>query len=62
MLQADRLGIDYGLRLPALELAPDTGAAHRQRCLEAGMDDYLAKPLEAARLHELVRAWGGRRA
>ena len=37
VLQADRLGIDYGLRLPALELelAPDTGAAHRQRCLEA---------------------------
>ncbi len=35
VLQADRLGIGYGLRLPAVELAPDTGAAHRRRCLEA---------------------------
>ena len=35
VLQADRLGLDYGLRLPGTEIAPDTGAAHRRRCLEA---------------------------
>ena len=35
VLQADRLGLDYGLRLPGVEIAPDTGAAHRRRCLEA---------------------------
>jgi uncharacterized protein (DUF58 family) len=35
VLQADRLGLDYGLRLPGAEIAPDTGAAHRRRCLEA---------------------------
>ena len=35
VLQADRLGVDYGLRLPGAEIAPDTGAAHRMRCLEA---------------------------
>lgn len=35
VLQADRLGLDYGLRLPGLQIAPDTGAAHRRKCLEA---------------------------
>lgn len=35
VLQADRLGLDYGLRLPGAEIAPDSGAAHRRRCLEA---------------------------
>ena len=35
VLQADRLGLDYGLRLPGQEITPDTGAAHRRRCLEA---------------------------
>ena len=35
VLQADRLGLDYGLRLHGTEIAPDTGAAHRRRCLEA---------------------------
>jgi uncharacterized protein (DUF58 family) len=35
VLQADRLGLDYGLRLPGVEIAPDTGVAHRRRCLEA---------------------------
>lgn len=35
VLQADRLGLPYGLRLPHLEIAQGSGAAHRQRCLEA---------------------------
>ena len=35
ILQADRLGLDYGLRLPALEIKPASGEAHKRRCLEA---------------------------
>ncbi|OOG56183.1 hypothetical protein B0E49_07345 [Polaromonas sp. C04] len=35
VLAADRLGIDYGLRLPGVEIQPDSGPAHRKRCLEA---------------------------
>ena len=35
VLQADRLGQDYGLRLPGQDIAPATGEAHQRRCLEA---------------------------
>lgn len=35
VLLADRLGLDYGLRLPGIEMPPDQGAAHKARCLEA---------------------------
>ena len=35
VLAADRRGVDYGLRLPGLEIPPSCGAAHRLRCLEA---------------------------
>ena len=35
VLQADRLGLDYGLRLGALEVRPASGEAHKRRCLEA---------------------------
>lgn len=35
VLMADRLGLDYGLRLPGRQIAPDQGPAHRLRCLEA---------------------------
>ncbi|WP_313073797.1 DUF58 domain-containing protein [Melaminivora sp.] len=35
VLQADRLGLDYGLRLPGQAIAPASGPAHRRRCLEA---------------------------
>jgi uncharacterized protein (DUF58 family) len=34
VLQADQLGIDYGLRLAGTEIAPDQGYAHRTHCLE----------------------------
>ncbi len=33
VLAADRAGLPYGLRLAAVQLAPATGAAHRDRCL-----------------------------
>jgi uncharacterized protein (DUF58 family) len=35
VLVADRLGVAYGLRLPALSLPPAAGEVHRRACLEA---------------------------
>jgi hypothetical protein len=35
VLQAERLGLDYGLRLPQQEIAPGQGPTHQRRCLEA---------------------------
>jgi uncharacterized protein (DUF58 family) len=35
VLQAERLGLDYGLRLPGQQIAPGSGEAHKRRCLEA---------------------------
>lgn len=33
LLEADRLALAYGLRLPGLEIAPAVGGAHREQCL-----------------------------
>ena len=35
VLQADKMGLDYGLRLPGLEIKPSSGEVHRRQCLEA---------------------------
>ena len=35
VLAADALGVDYGLRVPGLQIRPSSGAAHRLACLEA---------------------------
>ncbi len=35
VLQADRLGLDYGLRLPGKVVAPGSADAHKRECLEA---------------------------
>jgi uncharacterized protein (DUF58 family) len=35
VLLADRFGLNYGLRLPAREIAPGSGEAHKRQCLEA---------------------------
>ena len=32
----------------------------RQRCFEAGMDDYLSKPIQPERLNEVLRSWACR--
>ena len=35
VLEAHKRGADYGLRLPALQIKPGHGEAHKKRCLEA---------------------------
>ena len=35
VLQADKLGLSYGLRLPGLQVKPSSGEAHKRQCLEA---------------------------
>lgn len=35
VVQADKLGQDYGLRLPGLKIEPASGEAQKRRCLEA---------------------------
>jgi CheY-like chemotaxis protein len=29
----------------------------REKCLEAGMDDYLSKPFTARQVHQLLNRW-----
>jgi uncharacterized protein (DUF58 family) len=35
ILQAEREGLDYGLRLPGIEIKPGQGEGHKRQCLEA---------------------------
>ena len=44
-----------GRRLPIVALTARLGDGERERCLEAGMDDYLAKPIRAADLLAALR-------
>lgn len=44
VLDAEQMGLRYGLRLPGLDIAPGNGEAHRRHCLEAlalfGLPDH----------------------
>lgn len=46
-----------GARLPILAITAQAMRADRQACLDAGMDDYLTKPLEMAKLHAALSPW-----
>uniref|UniRef100_UPI002601C863 ATP-binding protein n=1 Tax=uncultured Azohydromonas sp. TaxID=487342 RepID=UPI002601C863 len=44
-------------RMPILALTADAFAEDRARCLDAGMDDHVPKPVEPARLFATLRRW-----
>ncbi|MBT6627479.1 MAG: response regulator, partial [Gemmatimonadetes bacterium] len=46
-------------RLPIVAMTAHALTGDRERCLEAGMDDYLPKPLNRQQLYEVVAHWTG---
>jgi CheY-like chemotaxis protein len=54
--QEARPGADR-TRVPIIALTANALAADRDRCLQAGMDDYLAKPLRPAALAVTLERW-----
>ena len=48
---------ESGCPIPIIALTGSVALRDRERCIDAGMDDYLTKPIEMSRLRTILERW-----
>ena len=56
---ATRIRRQAGMRTPIVALTARAMQGDRERCLEAGMNDYLSKPFRKHELRAVIERWAG---
>jgi CheY-like chemotaxis protein len=52
--------LNLSSRVPIIAMTANAMPEDRRRCAEAGMDDYVSKPISIAHLQNALEAAGGR--
>jgi CheY-like chemotaxis protein len=48
---------EHRSHVPIVAMTASAMAGDRERCLAAGMDDYIAKPIAAEKLEQVIQRW-----
>jgi signal transduction histidine kinase len=56
-IRSREIGMTSGKRIPIIAMTANAMMGDREKCIAAGMDDYITKPIEADDLQRVLEQW-----
>jgi signal transduction histidine kinase/CheY-like chemotaxis protein len=59
-MATEKIRLELGLQIPVIAMTAHALAGEKEKCIAAGMNDYISKPINERHLHQMIVKYAGK--